>query len=339
MWKEARVHRPLVPVAGLLALAALAGAPASAQAASAPQDAVQVAPAPVPASPAAPVVRARFDGLRLLGAPLYLEGSVAPAAAGRLVVALPGGRRTVRVAADGRFRVRLASRRAGRLCTTLTLEPAAGGEPVSRSQCTTIRAPRRALGSRGDSVRYLEERLAKRHYVLARVDGVYRDDTRDAVLAFQKVEGLPRDGVATRRVWRALLRARTPRPRWSGTYLEVDKRRQILLEVRGGRVTHVSHASTGATGNTPVGRWRIYRKDAGFNSIGMYYSLYFLRGFATHGYVSVPTYPASHGCVRLPLWYAPRMYARWHLGDTVRVHAGASRARATASPAVGAAPA
>ena len=51
----------------------------------------------------------------------------------------------------------------------------------------------------------------------------------------------------------------------------------------------------------------------------MYYSMYFLRGFAIHGYASVPPYPASHGCVRLPLWFAPRIYSRWQLGARVRV--------------------
>jgi len=43
----------------------------------------------------------------------------------------------------------------------------------------------------------------------------------------------------------------------------------------------------------------------------MYYSIYFLRGFAIHGYHSVPTYPASHGCVRTPLWFARGFYNRW----------------------------
>jgi lipoprotein-anchoring transpeptidase ErfK/SrfK len=81
----------------------------------------------------------------------------------------------------------------------------------------------------------------------------------------------------------------------------------------------VVHVSTGATGNTPVGRWRIYRKTPGTNSLSMYYSMYFLRGFATHGYPSVPTWPASHGCVRLPNWFAPGLYHRWGLGDRIWV--------------------
>ena len=36
--------------------------------------------------------------------------------------------------------------------------------------------------------------------------------------------------------------------------------------------------------------------------------MYFLRGFAIHGYPSVPPYPASHGCVRVPMWIAQQLY-------------------------------
>ena len=112
-------------------------------------------------------------------------------------------------------------------------------------------------------------------------------------------------------VWRALERTRTPRAARPGSHIEVDKARQVLFEVRSGRVVRIVHVSTGATGNTPVGSWRIYAKTPGFNSLGMYDSMYFLRGFAVHGYASVPPYPASHGCVRVPLWVAPGLYARW----------------------------
>ena len=86
-------------------------------------------------------------------------------------------------------------------------------------------------------------------------------------------------------------------------------------------MVRVVHVSTGATGNTPVGRWHFYLKTAGLNSHGMYYSNYFLRGFAVHGYASVPPFPASHGCVRTPMWFAPGFYSRWHVGDTIYVFA------------------
>jgi len=81
------------------------------------------------------------------------------------------------------------------------------------------------------------------------------------------------------------------------------------------------HVSTGATGNTPVGRWHIYSKVPGLNSHGMYYSNFFTGAFAIHGYASVPPWPASHGCVRTPMWYAPGFYTRWAIGATVYIFA------------------
>ena len=79
-------------------------------------------------------------------------------------------------------------------------------------------------------------------------------------------------------------------------------------------MVRVVHVSTGATGNTPIGRWRVYRKVPGFWDWVLWYPMYFLRGFADPRLSSVPAYPASHGCVREPMWIAPRLFA----GQTVR---------------------
>jgi lipoprotein-anchoring transpeptidase ErfK/SrfK len=104
-----------------------------------------------------------------------------------------------------------------------------------------------------------------------------------------------------------------------GDYLEVDKSRQTLYEVRDGQVERVIHVSTGATGNTPVGTWRVYREVFGWDWV-LYHPMYFLRGFAIHGYPSVPAWPASHGCVRVPLWLANGLRERWGYGSVVRVY-------------------
>ena len=79
-------------------------------------------------------------------------------------------------------------------------------------------------------------------------------------------------------------------PHRGGDYLEVDKTRQVLFVVRGGEVAKVVHVSTGATGNTPLGTWHVYRKVGGWDWV-LWYPMYFLRGFAIHGYPSVPAYP------------------------------------------------
>jgi lipoprotein-anchoring transpeptidase ErfK/SrfK len=47
---------------------------------------------------------------------------------------------------------------------------------------------------------------------------------------------------------------------------------------------------------------------------------YFNNGIAFHGYADVPAYPASHGCVRLPMAEAPFAYAFMSIGTPVAVH-------------------
>ncbi|HEX2110128.1 MAG TPA: L,D-transpeptidase family protein [Gaiellaceae bacterium] len=286
----------------------------------------QVDPATQAASaPAAlrmrPLLSARVLGRRVVGHDLALAGRLLPAVAGRLTLRVAGERKPVRVNRDGRFRVLLPSVLPGRAGWRLALAPAAGYEAVRRSRALVVRAPRLGLGSAGGAVRALEDRLRDLHYVLRGVDAHYGSDTYEAVMAFQKVHGLARTGRVESSLWRRLAHARTPRAHVpSGTHIEISKTRQVMFEVVNGRVARVVHVSTGATGNTPVGRWRVYRLGPGYNALGMYYSLYFLRGFAIHGYRSVPPFPASHGCIRTPIWFAPGFYRRWgRLGTAVYI--------------------
>jgi lipoprotein-anchoring transpeptidase ErfK/SrfK len=151
------------------------------------------------------------------------------------------------------------------------------------------------------------------------VDGYFGDDDYAAVLAFQKVNGLARTGAVTPDLWRRLAAAHVPLARYPGTHVEVDKTRQVLFIVRDGKVTEVVHVSTGATGNTPVGLWHVYSKVPGWSWV-LWYPNFFLRGFAIHGYPSVPAYPASHGCVRVPMWVAPSLYAQIPGGFPVYVY-------------------
>lgn len=269
-----------------------------------------------------PRLEARIRGLRVLGASLVVRGRVRPAEAGAIALRIHGRTTVLTVGGNGRFGDRVEARRAGRLTARFVLQPAAGFVEVRRTRTTRITTPGLGLGARGPAVRFLERRLGDLRYALRGVNGYFSSDTRDALYAFQKVKGLSRTGTAGPRVWRELRTARTPRAfEPHGDHIEVFKGRQVLFEVRAGKVVRVSHVSTGATGNTPVGTWHVYGKVPGFNGSHMYYSMFFLRGFAIHGYASVPPYPASHGCVRIPLWFAPGLYSRWPVGTTVRVYA------------------
>jgi len=256
-----------------------------------------------------------------LGSRLVLTAQLEPPVAGTLVARVRSGSRDVAEKTGGpTLRLELPTARSGALAAVVASTPEPGWEAVSTTAASTVVVATLVLGTRGDSVRTLERLLRSQHYLLRRADDRYEDDTRDAVLAFQKLHGLPRTGVVTQAFWRSLSTAGPVTPRYpGGDHIEVDKTRQVLLTVEGGRVTRILHVSTGATGNTPLGTWRVYRKVPGMSGV-LWYPMFFLGGFAIHGYPSVPAYPASHGCVRVPMWAARQLFSSFGLGTTIRVH-------------------
>ena len=162
------------------------------------------------------------------------------------------------------------------------------------------------------------------------VPGSMRDfgyDALESVYAFQKVEGLDRTGVADATFWAHLDEASTPEPRYRlpAAHIEVDKAKQVLYVVRDGKVVHISPVSTaGLPGRfTPEGQFSIYRKVPGYDPspLGILYKpMYFTGGYAIHGNPSVPPYPASHGCIRVPNFVIERLYASEPYGETVYVY-------------------
>jgi peptidoglycan hydrolase-like protein with peptidoglycan-binding domain len=149
---------------------------------------------------------------------------------------------------------------------------------------------------------------------VTRVNGHFGAGTARAVLAFRKVNGMSRVSVANRAVFRRLAKGRGAfRVRFpsAGKHVEFDWSRQVLVLARGAHPAKVLHASSGkAATPTVFGHYRFYSKTPGYNSKEMYYSNYFVGGYAIHGYASVPTYPASHGCIRIPISSAISVY-RW----------------------------
>ena len=113
----------------------------------------------------------------------------------------------------------------------------------------------------------------------------------------------------------------SPRRPRAGYHVEFDWSRQVLAFVNRGRAVAVYHSSSGTSATPTVfGRFRFYRKQPGTNSKGMVHSNYFIRGYAIHGYKSVPTYPASHGCLRVPIPNAKAIDNRIRLGQTIFVY-------------------
>ena len=273
------------------------------------------------ALPVRPGLDTRFAGSGQVGGRLVLIARERPAGAGTLSVRVFRNGRLLKARSGGRkVRIRLGTRRPGTYRILVAVKPSQGYVANRRLITRTVFVPNLRIGSRGPSVYGLEQRLHELHYALGTVDGYYGFDTSDAVVAFQKQHGLPRTGTTNARFWRELEVAHVPVPRYPGPHVEVSKERQVLFLVRKGQVALVVPVSTGATGNTPVGLWHVYSKVPGFNAKEMYYSSFFIGGFAIHGYHSVPPYPASHGCVRIPLWVAPRVYSLIDYGTAVYVY-------------------
>jgi lipoprotein-anchoring transpeptidase ErfK/SrfK len=256
----------------------------------------------------APRLDISFRGAKTIGAPLRVVAILRPAHAGE-----------VEVTVDGRTTRQIDTSAVGAARIVVSARPRPNWLPTARVVHATIRAPSLALGSRGPAVVALERRLAALRYAIDGSNGLYGDDDAQAVLAFQKVSGLEQTATVTPALWSRLTRAGPPAARYGGDHVEVDKARQVLFLVRGGKVVLTTHVSTGATGNTPVGVWHVYRKVVGWSWV-LWYPSYFLRGFAIHGYPEVPVYPASHGCVRVPMWLAPQLFAQIPLGSAVYVY-------------------
>jgi hypothetical protein len=270
-----------------------------------------------------PILTRRMAGLRYPANRLVLRGRLQPATAGSLTLRVGTRNWHVRVRQGGHYTAVLPTDRLGRHRARLVLAPHTGYKGFTAKKHYRVLAPALSTGARGRAVLALERRLrALKHFVRGGANGYYAFDTYEAVLAFQKVHGMARTGNVTRDVWRVLGRARVPHARVAkGNHVEVSKTLQVLYEVRKGNVVRITHVSTGATGNTPVGKFHVYGKVPGLNGSGMYYSLFFTGAFAIHGYHSVPPYPASHGCVRTPMWFAPGFYERWAVGTTVYIFA------------------
>jgi hypothetical protein len=262
-----------------------------------------------------------FLGSGQLGRRLSFLARVRPAVAGTLTVRIWRGTRLVRARSGrGRIRIALKTAHAGAYRVRVSLQPAPGYLQARRALERIVFLPFLSAGSTGPSVYELDRRLSELHYALGQIDGYFGRDDVDAVIAFQKLHGLPRTGAVDTRFWAELQRARDPRPRYPGDHVEVSKGRQVLFLVRDGKVALIVPVSTGATGNTPLGHWRVYSRVPGFNALAMYYSSFFVGAFAIHGYHSVPPYPASHGCVRIPLWVAYRVYSLIDYGTPVYIY-------------------
>ena len=206
----------------------------------------------------------------------------------------------------------------------------------SETTTTTAEAQPAARPAADASVAEMQQRLADLGYDIGPIDGLAGSRTYYTIAAFQRVEGLPRTGEDSAALREALARASRPGPMVAGgapNRVEIDLDRQVLFLWQGGSLARILPVSTGSrvayceNGScgdavTPTGFFRIGRKAAGLevSPLGQLWSpSYFYGGIAIHGSPSIPPYPASHGCVRIPMYSHESFYQQTPSGMAVYV--------------------
>jgi hypothetical protein len=271
----------------------------------------------------------------LTGERLVVRGTVSQFVAGQSVTVRfeEDGRRvaTSRVSVlpasngTGRFRLGYSPRGPG-LVQVVAAHTATPGLSAFAARTRSVRyvTPDMGEGARGPGVWVLQSALSALHYAVP-VNGVFDEATAQAVTAYRKSTGLERLPDTDAQVFHLLQRgagAFHVRYPGDGRHVEADLAAQVLAEIEpGGRVRRIYTMSSGKPSTpTVLGRFRVYLKTPGVNSEGMVDSNYFIRGYAIHGYPEVPTYAASHGCLRVPIPDAPAIYAWVRLGTPVDVY-------------------
>lgn len=199
---------------------------------------------------------------------------------------------------------------------------AIGSEPGGELTMTEVAEAKQLLGALG----YWVEPLATER----------EESWRQAVIAFRKATGGRRNGRLTRRDLDLLRSGKSPQPLESGApHIEIDLHRQLLLFVDAdGQAIRIISISSGSgkcfteggrtrRAITPVGRFTITRKIRGWRQspLGkLYYPSYFVGGAAIHGNPSVPAFPTSHGCVRVPMFAAEELFLLAPIGMRVIVY-------------------
>jgi peptidoglycan hydrolase-like protein with peptidoglycan-binding domain len=334
-------------------LAAPPGASAETTAASSAPTASTPSPAP-PAPGAIRLVLQKVGGSPLFaldGARIAVRGVVTPYVAGQTVTVgfyLDGRKVAVKVVnvlpvgnGAGQFHLDFRSHYGG-LAQVRAAHAATAQQQAFSGRARAVRfvEPNLGPGDRGQSVRLLQSELDVLHYAVP-LTGVFDEGTGQALVAYRKMTGLERVPYAGRRVFELLARhAGSFHVRYlrDGRHVEANLTKQVLAEIEpGGRVRKIYTTSSGKPSTpTVIGRFQVYEKTPGENSEGMVDSNYFIRGYAIHGYAEVPTYAASHGCLRVPIPDAPAIYAWVRTGTPVDVYneggGGSARVRANAGP-------
>jgi hypothetical protein len=180
------------------------------------------------------------------------------------------------------------------------------------------------FGSTGTFVELMQQRLAALHLYIPQ-SGVYDQGMGLALDAYHRLLGWGEGNenadphtIADLLDGQGAFRVRYP---GDGKHVEGDLGNQLLALIYGSRVYRVYPISSGKPSTpTVLGRYRVYYRVPGYLPDGMYFSSFFTGGYAIHGYNPAPDYPASHGCMRLPISDAVSVFDWVAMGDRVDVY-------------------
>ncbi len=225
----------------------------------------------------------------------------------------PGGR-------AGQFTAVVKSPKAG----TVTVQvghtrDAAMGALLSFRRFTAVN-PQAGFGSRGLFVELIQQRLAALHFYIPQT-GVYDSGTGLAIDAYHRLLRWGTYETLDSRTISYLLdgfgqfKVRFPQ---NGKHAEGNLTLQLLALTEGSKVVAIYPISSGKPSTpTILGNFRVYSKVPGYLPDGMYFSNFFIRGYAIHGYNPAPDFPASHGCMRVPIQDAISIFNWLEVGNWV----------------------
>jgi hypothetical protein len=187
----------------------------------------------------------------------------------------------------------------------------------------TVLNPQAGFGARGTFVTLIQQRLNALH-IFVPPSGVYDTYTGLALDAYHRLLGhgfsQSLDGATVSELLNGVGTFHVRYPR-DGTHVEGDLSRQLLAEINGSKVIWIYPISSGKPSTpTVLGRFQVYYRVPGYLPDGMYFSSFFFRGYAIHGYDPAPDFPASHGCMRLPIIDAISVFNWVKMGDWVDVY-------------------
>jgi L,D-transpeptidase catalytic domain len=221
---------------------------------------------------------------------------------------------------SGAFTESLRSPGAGILRIEVTHERTPQQVGFSSRRAVAVLDEHVGFGSRSPLVSLIQHRLSALHVYVPQ-SGVYDQHTGLAIDAYHRLLGDGFSQQADPRMINALLNGqgafhvRFPN---DGKHVEGNLHTQLLALIYGSKVYRIYPISSGKPSTpTILGHFRVYERTPGYLPDGMYYSDFFIRGYAIHGYNPAPDYPASHGCMRLPITDAISVYDWLAIGDVV----------------------